>query len=572
MLVQAKQLSSIKLLQKRLETGLTKIKLNLLRPPEGIGDIKSKKLVINQNSDTYMQEFHQENKNKTYKDKSSTLEKNILVMKLSKTLDLDLTSKDKVSEEYWNNYSKEISKKLSYHHQIDLADLEQENSLSGSLNNSEGPLRYLKTNCMKILTKSYQKTYWKLLQSSRRDITGEENIKQITRKIRIYPNKEQKILFDKCFGAHRYFYNQALAQFLENNKIENLKDRSYANTFISLRNKVIINDSDLREEDNNLWMKDVPYDTRQNAVNVLVSAIKAAKSNKKNGNIDKFQMRFRSKKICDDVFYVNKKTLINGHIFKRRLGKNAKLIAKKDKDLIKSSIGDFPIVKEKDGRYYACICIKPLDKKSKPKKNICALDPGVRTFQTMYSEKSIGEFGFDTSKKLYPLYHRENKLKSILATKKLSSRKKYKLKKRCALLRTKIKHIVQDLHWKTADYLTKHYQVILLPVFNSKQMANKKKRKISKTTTRLLLGLQHYSFQQKLLYKAKQRGRNVILCKEHYTTKCCGSCGELNHTIGGSKVFKCKKCNLCMDRDIHAARNILIRALTHSVSELSDAI
>ena len=231
-------------------------------------------------------------------------------------------------------------------------------------------------------------------------------------------------------------------------------------------------------------------------------------------------------------------------------------------DVIQKSDGDFIIKQEKDNRYYICIVIRSFDEMLKPQYNICALDPGVRTFQTMYSESSVGEFGFDTSKTLFNLYRREDKLKSVIAKKKLNSKKKYKLRKRCALLRTKIKNIVQDLHWKTADYLTSKFQVILLPVFSSKQMSNRNTRKISKVTTRLLLGLSHYDFQQKLLYKATQRGRQVILCKEHYTTQCCGQCGTLNKTIGSKKIFQCDNCNLVMDRDIHAARNILIRGLT----------
>jgi putative transposase len=129
-----------------------------------------------------------------------------------------------------------------------------------------------------------------------------------------------------------------------------------------------------------------------------------------------------------------------------------------------------------------------------------------------------------------------------------------------------------NLHWQTCDYLTKCFQVILLPIFNSKQMTNRKKRKISKTSTRLLLGLSHYSFQQKLIYKAKQRGRQVILCKENYTSKCCGSCGQLNESLGSKKIFKCNNCNLIMDRDIHAARNILIRALSIYLDNLSEPI
>jgi len=347
----------------------------------------------------------------------------------------------------------------------------------------------------------------------------------------------------------------------------------------------------LSVENNNLWMSEIPYDTRQLAVKVFIAAKDAALSNLKNNNIKQFKMQFLSKKTSTNVFYVNKKALINGHIFKQKLSEkiNKKTVyhsllkSKKDYEVIEQSVGDFPITQEKDGQYYICVVINPVDKILEHSNSICALDPGVRTFQTMYSENSAGEFGYNTSKTLFNLYRREDKLKSIVAKniytnnkhvkKKLNnSKKKYKLNKRCALLRTKIKHIVLDLHWKTADYLTNTFQVILLPVFNSKQMANKNKRKLSKTSTRLMLGLSHYEFQQKLIYKAKQRGRQVIICKEHYTSKCCGRCGTLNEKLGSKKIFHCNACELTMDRDVHAARNVLIRGLTIYSDSLSGMI
>lgn len=551
MLAQLKQVNSSKFILKLSETGLTKGKLNTLKHREGIGDIKSKTKIANPKEQTmFTQESLPKNKKEICKDKSNTFKRSIPITKLSKILEADLTSKDKVSEKYWNSYSKEISEKLLYHPAIDSADLEQESFLAGFSNSSEGSLRSWKTETMQIQTRSSQKTYWKLLQSSQQDTTDEESIGQITRKIRIYPNAAQKKLFNKCFGAHNYFYNKA---------VETLQT-DYKQNIQSFRPKFIPRDSELTEE--NMWMKEIPLDTREEAAKKALHAQKTGFAQIKAGITKTFKLKFRSKKRNNPIFYVAKKALIDGAIFSRRLKKDKMLISKKDKEAIKESDGIFSITQDKDRRYYINIVIRQTETKLKEYMNICALDPGVRTFQTMYSQKSVGEFGYDTSKILYNLYRRENRIKSVLAKKKLSSQKKYKLRKRCALLRTKVKHIVSDLHWKTANHLTKNFQVILLPIFNSKQMANKKKRKISRTTTRLLLGLSHYSFQQKLLYKAKARGRSVILCKEHYTTKCCGKCGELNETIGSKKIFKCGKCNLTMDRDIHAARNILIRALS----------
>lgn len=575
MLLPVKHPNTMELVQPHLEYGQMKEKLNLLKLVEDIGDINSQKTCQSKEEILYIHESLQKNKKENCKIKSIFSKKSIRISKLSKILAQDLISKDKVSEKYWNSFSKEISEKLSLHHQIDFRDLEQEIFSSGFLGGSEERLRYSVTNNMRVLTKSCQKTCLKLSQSSLRDST-EDVATQITRKIRIYPNLEQRKLYKKCFDSHRYFYNKAIAQIRENDKIEDEKIRNKSNTFISVRDKVVINNDKLTEEDKNLWMAEVPYDTRQLAVKAVISARTAAFANLKNKNITHFKMHFLNKKTSNNIFYANKKALINGALFKQKLKIDkidySMIKSKKDKETIKKSVGDFPIIQTKDGRYYICVIIEPIDQILDAKNNICALDPGVRTFQTMYSQKSAGEFGFDTSKILYNLYRREDKIKSILAKNKIRSKQKYKLKKRCALLRTKIKHIVEDLHWKTANHLTNNFQVILLPIFGSKNMANKKNRRISRTTTRLLLGLSHYEFQQKLLYKAKQRGRSVILCKEHYTTKCCGKCGTLNETIGSKKIFKCDNCDLVMDRDIHAARNILIRGLTIYSDSLSDAI
>lgn len=73
----------------------------------------------------------------------------------------------------------------------------------------------------------------------------------------------------------------------------------------------------------------------------------------------------------------------------------------------------------------------------------------------------------------------------------------------------------------------------------------------------------HYRFQQLLLHKQKEfPWCRVIICDEAYTSKTCGNCGFIHNKLGGSKEFKCPKCGLRADRDIHAARNILLRFLT----------
>ena len=46
-----------------------------------------------------------------------------------------------------------------------------------------------------------------------------------------------------------------------------------------------------------------------------------------------------------------------------------------------------------------------------------------------------------------------------------------------------------------------------------------------------------------------------------FTSKTCGKCGHLNNKLGGSRTFNCRACKHTEDRDVHAARNILLRYL-----------
>ena len=79
-----------------------------------------------------------------------------------------------------------------------------------------------------------------------------------------------------------------------------------------------------------------------------------------------------------------------------------------------------------------------------------------------------------------------------------------------------------------------------------------------------MMTLSHYAFRERLLHTAER----YPWCDEQYTSKPCGNCGKLNHTLGGNKVFTCNAtsggCGYVADRDCSAARNILLRYLTLS--------
>ena len=127
-------------------------------------------------------------------------------------------------------------------------------------------------------------------------------------------------------------------------------------------------------------------------------------------------------------------------------------------------------------------------------------------------------------------------------------------------LREKLKNRIADLHWKTALFLCKNFDTILVGNMSTKGIT-KKSLHLRGSTKRLTYALSHFLFKERLKSKASEYNCIVKIVDESYTSKTCGKCGELNENLGGSKVFKCPQymCLYRMDRDIHGARNIYIK-------------
>ena len=78
---------------------------------------------------------------------------------------------------------------------------------------------------------------------------------------------------------------------------------------------------------------------------------------------------------------------------------------------------------------------------------------------------------------------------------------------------------------------------------------------------RKMMTWSHYAFKRRLLDHAQHFGCKVFIVNESVTSKTCGECGAMTESLGSSKMFHCALCNVTMDRDVNAARNILMRNL-----------
>jgi putative transposase len=61
--------------------------------------------------------------------------------------------------------------------------------------------------------------------------------------------------------------------------------------------------------------------------------------------------------------------------------------------------------------------------------------------------------------------------------------------------------------------------------------------------------------------KAEACGKVILDLEEHVTSKTCSSCGQANRGLGGSKIFKCRRCGHEEVRDVNPAKNHLWKAL-----------
>lgn len=343
-------------------------------------------------------------------------------------------------------------------------------------------------------------------------------------------------------GTCRYVYNQALSSIKRGENKYNFQ--SLRNDFVTYKRAGVIND---RVKD---WMLEIPKDVRAGALRDLVKAFSTSMALLKSGNIRRFNMKYRSKR-KDASMEIPKTAISIGKrldIYKTYLS-GIKLA--RDKYLEDINI-EYDCRLKKEGRSWYIIIPCSSVKKSTTVSDVCALDPGVRNFQTIYSGKSVTRIVPNKGliKKL------QSKLDLLRSLRDKGVIRKRTMDKRWSI----IKNNIIDIHNKAISYLFRHYNTILIPRFESQEIG---KRMCSRNNRRSLFTLNHYQFLCKLINKSKMiQGTNVIVCTEEYTSKTCGSCGIIHKNLGASEVFNCEHCGLVIDRDMNGARNILIKWLT----------
>lgn len=356
----------------------------------------------------------------------------------------------------------------------------------------------------------------------------------------------QRQKFEEYFGTSRYIYNKCVDAYRA--------DHGCA-SHIALRDRVLQSNRDLAAK--HKWLAQTPYDTRQLVIKEFAAAVAAARSNRRAGNIRHFHMAYRSKRDSSQTFHVDHRAVRQMRLFPSMMPDKLRAASRRAdaamRRYFQQGARDFRVQRE-HSRYYLLLphAVKPLS--TGGRMGVAALDPGVRTFQTFYSPSGIaGEINPSSR-----LQHYQARLERVDPHRRRRGQRRLRHR-----LIAKIRNTITDLHWQSAHYLCRSFATVLIPEFATQQMSARDGRRLHRNTVRQMQTLSHFTFRQRLQHVAARYRTRVLIVNEAYTSKTCGSCGLINDRLGSSKWFSCP-CGVECDRDLHAARNILLRTIRNT--------
>lgn len=150
-----------------------------------------------------------------------------------------------------------------------------------------------------------------------------------------------------------------------------------------------------------------------------------------------------------------------------------------------------------------------------------------------------------------------------------SNWKKHQL--RIRKLHSKISRIRRDFQHKTSCDLTKNHSLIALEELKIKNMSKSAKGTLEKPgknvaaksgLNKSILRNGWHELRRQLEYKANWYGSHLIFVDPKFTSQICSTCGHKDKQSRISQSeFVCTNCNLKINADLNASKNILARGL-----------
>jgi putative transposase len=210
------------------------------------------------------------------------------------------------------------------------------------------------------------------------------------------------------------------------------------------------------------------------------------------------------------------------------------------------------VSREPDGRHFVTFAVDVPDPEPLPAAGEgVGVDLGLNDFAVLSTGERVAHpRHMDRHERRLKRYQR------VLSRKKRGSANRAKAKVKVARQHSRVRDARRDFLHKASTDLVRRYDAIAVEDLNVSGMV--KNRSLSKAIGRT--GWAEFRFM--LDYKARRAGRRLAVIDRWYpSSKTCAACGHLLAALSlGTRRWQCPTCGTRHDRDLNAAKNILVAA------------
>lgn len=347
-------------------------------------------------------------------------------------------------------------------------------------------------------------------------------------KFRIYPNKEQRIMFAKTFGCVRFIYNLMLAD----------KIKHYQQTGKSL------SVTPARYKNQYEWLKEVDSLALANAQLNLQTAYKNF-FRKKRAGFPKYKSKKKTRKRYTTNNQHGSIRMENGKIKLPKVGYVKIVQHRPMMGVIKSAT----IEQTSTNKYYVSILVEYESQV-----------PEVEAHKFIGLDYSMHDLYVTSEgeRANYPRYLRkhERKLARLCrwhSRRKIGSKNRERMRMRVCLEYEKITNQRSDYLHKKSYNLAEKYDAVCIETLDMRTMSQL--LRFGKSVSDNSFG----KLREMLSYKLYYRGKRLLQVDKWYpSSQLCHECGYRNMEVKDLKIreWKCPSCGAEHDRDINAAINI----------------
>ena len=356
-------------------------------------------------------------------------------------------------------------------------------------------------------------------------------------KIRLYPNRAQRVFFNKSFGCCRVIYNEMLYEL--QNAYKNGITLNKNELFKQIKTKYVwMSESDSQGLCNTYQDLNTAY---RNFFNKKAKFPKFKKKKDKNTYRNAMCLKDISKLFPDKTHIV--------------IPKAGKIAFRQDYDFSNLNIQkiyNITIERSKTNKYYCSICVDVEQEEYEHTGEIIGIDLGIKDLVIDSNGNK-----YENPKYLNKVEKKIKHLNRLYSKKTKGSKNKEKARFKLAAAYEKLSNKRKDNLHKITFKLIKENDIICIENLNVKGMS--KNHKLAKAIQDASFG----TLVSMLKYKAAWHNRRIIEIGRFFpSSKLCSSCGyRMNYMGLEIRKWTCPQCNTIHDRDINAAINIMNEGL-----------